>query len=383
MRIRKALGIIGVLACLALPDIATSQPARPSAAQLFKAEELDQLLAPVALYPDQLLAQVLTASTYPLEVAIAARWVADPKNASLNGEALARALQSQPWDASVKSLVPFRAVVKMMSDRLDWTQKLGDAFLAQQSACLASVQRLRQRAQSAGKLSSTPQQKVTSEGQTIVIQAANPQVVYVPAYNPSVVYGTWPYPSYPPYYYPPPPGYVLATGAAIGFAVGVAVNNNYWGWANPNWNNGTVNINAARYNEINANRTNISGNTWQHNSANRQGVAYRDAATRAQYGQARSGSQARQNYRGFAGQPGAGGSVGAGRTGVMPVSTGTHRPAGAASAQRQASPAFSPGNGPDARAAASRGQFSRGRMNNFAGSRGGGGGGFRGGGFRR
>src|SRR6516165_1669322 len=175
---------------------AAAQPPEQPAASLFKPEELDQILAPIALYPDELIVQILTAATYPLEIVMAARWVADPKNAALNGDALEQALQAQSWDPSVKSLVPFPDVLKMMSDKLEWTQKLGDAFLAQQQDCFASIQRLRQRAQSAGKLTSTKQQTVSTQGPAIVIAPADQEVVYVPAYDPDVAYGTWPYPDY-------------------------------------------------------------------------------------------------------------------------------------------------------------------------------------------
>lgn len=341
-------------------------------ASAYKVEELDQLLSPIALYPDELLAQVLTAATYPLEIVMASRWVAEPANASLKGDALVKALQTQSWDASVKSLVPFPSVLKMMSDRLDWTRKLGDAFLAQPKDCLASVQRLRQRAMTAGKLNSTPQQKVTTEGQTIVIQPADPQVVYVPAYNPAVVYGAWPYPAYPPYYYPPPPGYAFATGMAIGFAVGIAVNNNYWGWGRPNWVTGDVNINVNRWNQINGSRTTISGNNWRHNPVHRDGVAYRDAATRRQFGGQRSGADARRDFRGFD-RP-------ATRPSTLPARAGNQpaRPAARASApstlpaqrpggglaSRPTPAAFTPDRGAFARADAARGQFSRQQMGN-------------------
>src|SRR5271166_5516993 len=163
------------------PSAPPSTPSAPpppaqaaaTAAPVFKMEEIDQLMAPIALYPDDLLVQILTAATYPLEIVMAARWVADPKNAALKGDALEQALQAQSWDPSVKSLVPFPDVLKMMSDHLEWTQKLGDAFLEQAQDCLASVQRLRQRAQSAGKLTSTPQQTVTTQHQAIIIAPAD------------------------------------------------------------------------------------------------------------------------------------------------------------------------------------------------------------------
>ena len=321
------------------PPSPVQQPEQPSAAP-FKPEELDQVLAPIALYPDELIAQILTAATYPLEIVLAARWVADPKNAALKGDALAQALEAQSWDPSVKSLVPFPSVLKMMSDKLDWTQKLGDAFLSQQADCLASVQSLRRKAAAAGTLKSTPQQKVTvqprtaaaaptlpgppagepitaapvTEDQTISIAPADPQVVYVPSYNPATAYGAWPYPSYPPYAFPPPVGYGVAAGLATGlaFGAGVAIAGSLWGWGSPNWSAGSVTINANQFNRINANRTAITGNTWQHNSLHRQGVAYRDAATAQRFGRGTTGAAARRDYRGFG--PGGAGSA-AGRAG--------------------------------------------------------------------
>ncbi len=159
------------------------------------------MLAPIALYPDSLLAQIFMASTYPLEVVQADRWAKQNKN--LTGDALTAALEKQPWDPSVKSLINFPQVLAMMSEKLDWTQKLGDAFLAQEKDVMASVQTLRKKAYDAGNLKTTKEQKVVVEQETIVIESASPQVVYVPTYNPTVVYGTWAYPAYPPaYYYP-------------------------------------------------------------------------------------------------------------------------------------------------------------------------------------
>ena len=175
----------------------------------FSQEQLDQILAPIALYPDGLLAQVLMASTYPIEIVTAERWV--KANPGLKDKALEDALQKQSWDASVKSLTAFPDVLNRMNEDLAWTQKLGDAFLGQQKELLAAVQTLRGKAQAAGNLQSNEQQTVKTETQeskqVIVIEPANPQVVYVPTYQPTVVYGGWGYPAYPPYYppywYPP------------------------------------------------------------------------------------------------------------------------------------------------------------------------------------
>ena len=228
---RKRRWVIQCLAAflaflLAVPQMVMAQD--DAGNKTFKQEELDQLLAPLALYPDSLVAQILMASTYPLEVVEAERWV--KANQGLKGDALATALEKEDWDPSVKSLVNFPQVLQMMNDKLDWTQKLGNAFLAQQKDVMDTVQKLRQKAQAEGNLKSSQEQKVTFEKdtQTIIIEPSNPQVIYVPTYNPTVVYGAWPYPAYPPYYYYPP-GYV-AGAALFSFGVGVAVGA-AWGYA--------------------------------------------------------------------------------------------------------------------------------------------------------
>ena len=276
-------------------------PCAPSAQEtaqppVFKKEELQQLLAPVALYPDQLLAQVLMASTYPLQIAQAARW--QKENAKLAGDPLDKALDAKDWDPSVKSLVPFPQVVNMMSDKLEWTQKLGDAFLAQQSDVMTAVQYLRTKAQEAGSLKSNKQQTVTKSESVIVIQPASPQVVYVPVYNPTIVYGAWWYPTYPPYYYPPPPGSAFVAGVFWGAAI--ASSTHYWGWGNCNWHGGNVNIDVNRYNNININKNQITSNTWQHNPANRGQVPYRDQKSREKFAAKANPAGASREARGFA-----------------------------------------------------------------------------------
>ncbi len=280
--------------------------------QGLKPEQLDQLLAPIALYPDSLLTQALMASTYPLEIVQADRWA--KQNKDMKGDALAKALEAQPWDPSVKSLVNFPEVLSMMSEKLDWTQKLGDAFLAQQKDVMDSVQRLRKQAYDAGNLKSGEQQKIIVEQapqQTvIVVEPANPQVIYVPTYNPTVVYGTWAYPSYPPYpVYPP--GYV-ATTAAFSFMAGAAVGA-AWGyaWGHSNWHGGDVDIDINRNANINSNinRQNYASQyqgkgqagqgQWKHDASHRGGVAYRDQATAQKYNRGQSANaQTREAYRG-------------------------------------------------------------------------------------
>jgi hypothetical protein len=236
----------------------------------FNVEQLDALLAPIALYPDQLLTQMLMATTYPLQVVAASRWLAEDGNKDLKGDALEKALQRQNWDASVKSIVPFPQVLAMLNDHLEWTQQLGYAMANQQAAVLDSIQRLRRQAQKAGSLKSTEQQRVeVRENNVVYIEPADPQVVHVPTYQPSEAYGEWPYPATPPIYYPPPaayyPGYVYGTGLA--FAAGVAITAGLWGWANAGWGRGNININSSRYANINVNRGQIGSGTWRPGNA--------------------------------------------------------------------------------------------------------------------
>jgi len=247
-----------------------SAAAQDNAAQVFNTEQLDALLAPVALYPDTLLIQLLMASTYPLQVVQAGRWLEEGNNKSLSGDTLVKALESQAWDPSVKSLVAFPQVLTMMNAKLDWTQQVGYAFADQQAAVMDSVQRLRHQAQTNGSLESTPQQVVRTEQQAIVIEPAQPDVVYVPSYNPAVVYGSWPYPAYPPVYFAPQPAYPVGTALATGlaFGAGLAVAGGLWNWAQPGWGNGSVNVNVNRYNNLSTNGKHINSERWQ---ANRQG----------------------------------------------------------------------------------------------------------------
>lgn len=276
---------------------------------------LDQLLAPVALYPDSLLSQVLMAATYPDDVAAAAKWSADhPKD---SGDAAVKAAEDQSWDPSVKSLVAFPSVMDLMGRQPQWVKSLGDAFLAQPDDVMNSVQRLRAQATKAGTLTSNKQQKVTtteSAGKTVVVvEPADPQVVYVPSYNPAVVYGTWPYPAYPPYYYPPPPGSAFATAliGGIGFGLGVAAVDSLWGGFN--WGHNDVDIDVNRYNNVNINHRIDTSNTrvdWQHNAANRGSAPYADSASRQRFDAQR---QAGQQRRAQAGQRAGGGAIDAER----------------------------------------------------------------------
>ena len=270
----------------------------------FKPEEIEALVAPIALYPDDLLSQVLMASTYPLEIVQAARWA--KANPNVKGDAAVKAVENQTWDVSVKSLVAFPQILEPMNEKLDWTQKLGDAFLADQKSVLDAVQRLRAKAEQSGNLKSTEQQKVIVEQaapqQTVIkIEPANPQTIYVPAYNPTVVYGSWGYPAYPPYYWPPSPvcypGGALMTGFAWG--VGIAAAGAIFGGCN--WGRGDVNINVNRATNIdrNFNRTNVGGGgQWQHDASHRKGVSYRDIGESREIRQGRSRGRSAQRLPG-------------------------------------------------------------------------------------
>lgn len=274
----------------------------------FTTEQLDQMLAPIALYPDALLSQVLMASTYPLEVVEAARW--SQANPNLKGDAAVAAVKDKSWDVSVKSLVAFPQTLQMMSNQLDWTQKLGDAMIGQQKDVATAVQRLRAKAQAAGNLKSTPQQTVTTQSSggasAIVIQPTNPETVYVPYYNPAWAYGSWPYPAYPPPYYPPPPNYGAALMTGMMFGLGVAAGAAmfggwHWGYGGGGWGNSytTVNVNRATSITNNFNADRYRNGQWSHDPAHRDGVPYRTAAERQEFGQHRPDSAAqRQQFRG-------------------------------------------------------------------------------------
>ena len=265
-------------------------------------QQIEQLVAPIALYPDDLLSQVLMASTYPLEVVEAARWVKE--NPNVTGQALQDAMQKQPWDPSVKSIAAVPQTLAMMNDQIKWTQNLGDAFLAQQSEVLDAVQRLRARADAAGNLKSTPQQKVArvnrpanvsagsgAPATAYTIASSNPEEYFVPIYDPTVVYGTWPYDDYQPFFWYPSGWDGGYWGFGAGIFTGAAI------WAGVNWWNRNLHINPLRYNQFN--RTNITNTNWRHNAAHRGNVPYRNANVAKQFGaggKAAARDAARQSF---------------------------------------------------------------------------------------
>ena len=260
---------------------------------LFKQQELDQMLAPLALYPDSLLSQILMASTYPLEIVEAARWV--KAHPTLQGDQAVKATDQYTWEPSVKSLVAFPNVLTMMDEKLDWTERLGDAFLSQQQEVMDTVQNLRQRASTNGTLQSTDQVHIDQEGQNISITSPNPQVVYVPYYDPSVIYGPWWWPAYPPVYWRPWPGYFVGPRLGIGYVwgPGITVGTGFFFGAF-DWPHRRVNVVTVN----NFYYQNTVTRSWTHDPVHRRGVPYREAALRQQYGRAPASSPVRQDFRG-------------------------------------------------------------------------------------
>jgi hypothetical protein len=222
-------------------------------------DQLQQLVAPIALYPDELVAQILAAATYPTEVVEADRWIQD--HSSLKGQELANEVDKQPWDPSVKALTQFPSVLANMDKNLSWTSSLGDAYINQQQDVMNAVQEMRNRAKNAGNLKTTDQENVTTQGQSIVIEPANPEVVYVPEYDPWLIYGApilvWPgwYP-YPGLYLAGP-GVGFGLGFGVGFFAGFGWGWHHWGF---DWGHRTVIFNHNVY--VSHSRTFINRSTF-------------------------------------------------------------------------------------------------------------------------
>jgi hypothetical protein len=343
--------------------------AAPDTAQTRKPEELDALVAPVALYSDDLLAQTLVASTYPLEIVQLHQWLA--KNPGLKDKALADSVAKQPWDPSIQSMAAIPEVVKRLSDDIQWTTELGNAFLGQQADVMAAVQRMRKKAKDKGALKTNEQQKVETkvveQKQVIVVESQNPEVVYVPSYSPTVVYGAPLYYPYPPIYYPP----YTAGAAFVSFGVGMMWGAAMWGGAccHSHWGGGNVYINHNNNFNRNVNRntnrnTNINGgrggtggrgggNTWQHNPQHRGGAPYADQRTANRYGgstrgqnQARAGANNRTSTM-AQGQRGTGASDRSAAGGQRSGGAGDRSAGGGMSAGNRSSGAGGSGIGGD------------------------------------
>lgn len=268
----------------------------------FTQPELEQLLAPIALYPDDVLAQVLMASAYPAEVAQAADWLRRNPTFKDKGDAAVRAVDNQPWDPAVRSMVALPQVLEMMDANPDWTTQVGDAFITQRAETMSAVQALRLKAQLAGSLQSNERLTYSTQDRTILIQNPNPQVVYVPTYNPTVVYGPWPYVAYPPVYLPPPPGYYVGAALATGiaFGVGIAVTNAIWGGFD--WGRNDVNININNFNNVHINnkQTYVRGNgKWDYDPSHRRDVPVSSRESRERVQKAAIDTRDRGDYAGF------------------------------------------------------------------------------------
>jgi len=276
-------------------------PGAPEAAQEAPgAASLDQLVSPVALYPDDLLAQVLAASTYPLEVVQAHRWISQPDNATLTNGALLSAVADQGWDPSVQALVPLPQVLALMDDHLDWTEQLGEAFLAQPQAVMDAVQRLRHRAEAAGTLKITPDQSVVNEGGDISVASDGGQNVYVPSYDPQCVYGAWPYPAAGPVDFGPWTGACDASDDDVDYDNGTYLPYGFFLWADVDWLHHRLRIDPTRYALAQPGREQF-GDQWQHDPAHRRGAGYRNAWNERRFGPSLHAAPQYHYYAGFSG----------------------------------------------------------------------------------
>ncbi|MCG2722694.1 MAG: DUF3300 domain-containing protein [Thermodesulfovibrionales bacterium] len=280
-------------------------PAQDSGAleqtEKFSKEELSQMLAPIALYPDSLIAQILMASTYPIEVVEAERWL--HQNKGLKGDSLDNALQLKPWDPSVKSLCHFPDILFAMSDKLDQTRKLGDAFLVQEDEVMYVIQELRGKARDQGNLKTTAEQQVIVEREIVRIEPVDSRVIYVPVYDPLSVYGPWWYPAYPPYYWYYPPGYII-TGGYISYGPPIFIGIGFWSWTWFDWHVHHIYIDDHKTKRFHRHRDRRDSGTvfWRHDPRHRRGVAYRDRRTSERFGakpKASGISPASQEIRGY------------------------------------------------------------------------------------
>lgn len=325
------------ISAVTLPATVSVPPVTPAVVKsAFSTAQIDQWVAPVALYPDSLLSQVLMASTYPANVAQAVQWSHD--NPLKQGDAAIQAVSGQPWDASVKSLVAFPQLMALMGENPQWVQNLGDAFLAQPQDVMDSVQRLRQLAQQTGSLKSSTEQKIITTTKKVVpvnqpanapatqsntvstsspvvaepaptvitIEPANPDVVYIPNYNPNVVYGSWANTAYPPVYLPPPAGEPFVDSFVRGFGYSMGVATTYALFSSIDWddddhdhhhhddddyhhhdgghrdgndwqhNGDNINIDVNNFIRITGEHLTDKNMAWRHNPNYRNGVTYHD-----------------------------------------------------------------------------------------------------------
>lgn len=271
------------ISILAMPlrQVPAQEMDNPDPSDKFSREELAQMLAPIALYPDVLLAQVLMASTYPIEVIEADRWV--KKNPGLKGEALDHALLEQDWDPSIKAISHFPSILSLMSERITETTNLGNAFLTQEAEVMDMVQELRAKAYAQNNLNTDSRQKVIVERETIIIEPADPKVIYVSYYDPLYVFGPWWFPAYPPFFWGPPR---VRFSAGISYWPGVYFGFSFGTWSYFDWHHRYIYIDAHRRPKyVRYDRWRPHPGRWDHAPVHRRGVAYRDKYTARKYGQ--------------------------------------------------------------------------------------------------
>jgi len=288
--------LVGFLLILQPQKIQAQESDSLEASEKFSKEELAQMLAPIALYPDALLSQVLMASTYPLEVIQADRWVR--KNPEVKGQALDDALLKEDWDPSVKAMCHFPEVLALMSERITETANIGNAFLAQESEVMDMIQKLRFKAHAQGNLKTTKEQKIVVEKETIIIEPANPQMIYVPYYDPFYIYGPWWYPGYPPYYWGPAR---ISVGIGISYWPGFYFGFAFGNWSYFDWHRHYIVIEVhKRPRFVYRDRWRKETGRWTHTPWHRRGVAYRDKSTARKFGQLpRPPRNLRPDTRGF------------------------------------------------------------------------------------
>lgn len=315
---RFVVPFLGLIACVPLAYAQYENPTTPSSEEgsathadaAFSRQELDQMLAPIALYPDQLLSQILMAATYPLEVVEAARW--SKANPNLKGEEAVRAVREKDWDPSVKSLVAFPQILHVMDEKLDWTERLGDAFLGQEEQVMDTVQKLRQKAYAAGNLKSDNEMQVAHDGDALALQPAKPDVVYVPYYDPTVVYGPWWWPDYPPIFWAPWPGYYYIGPPVFAWGVAIIITTGFF-FGNCDWHHHHVNIVNSISNVFlppppppgvghppHGPRPIVHApGPWHHDPYHRRGVPYRDLALAREFGRTSATSGTHREFRGY------------------------------------------------------------------------------------
>ncbi|WP_300459427.1 DUF3300 domain-containing protein [Desulfobacula sp.] len=275
--------LVVLIFCFVLPlrQVHAQDSSSPESSETYSQEELAQMLAPIALYPDALLSQVLMASTYPIEVIEANRWIR--KNPGLKGEALNTALLDKDWDPSIKAVCHFPSIFALMSERITETTNLGNAFLAQEAEVMDMVQELRAKAYAQGNLTTNDNQKVIVEKETIIIKPADSRIIHVPYYDPVLIYGPWWYPAYRPHYWGPPG---VSMGIGISYWPGFYFGFSFGSWSYFDWPHRYIYIDVhKRPRFVRHDRWRARPGRWQHAPIHRRGVVYRDKVTAKKYGQ--------------------------------------------------------------------------------------------------